>query len=568
MTAIYYDIMFSISLILTTVYAMLWHKHFDIHISLLFIFIPIANAGYVLTEYADTAEAAGTASKIVYLGGCFLMLFSMLAVLSLCHVEMPRIVRGLLIGITTVVYLSVMTIGYSALFYRTFTMEIVHGEKIFHKEYGIMHSVCFVMVMLYFLISFTAAVYSWFKKRDVSNRTIALVFLLESIAIIGYLVRNFFSFELMPLVYTSAQVIYLIIIRRLLLYDVVDSAIDSIVDAGSTGFISFDMQLRYLGSNETARRILPDLETLTVDKPLKDDCETCGRVRGWLNAFQDDNKSNAAHLERDGKSYQVTVNALVEGERRRGYQLLLTDDTDNQKLIRMIQGYNDDLAKEVAEKTAHIVKMHDKLILSMAAMVESRDNSTGGHIRRTSEGVRMLIEAMQQAGDPRLNEEFCRDIIKAAPMHDLGKIAVDDAVLRKPGRFTDEEFEKMKIHASEGARIVREILTETGDHSFRIVAENVAHYHHERWDGTGYPEKRRGEDIPLEARIMAIADVYDALVSKRVYKDSMSFEKANAIIMEGMGTQFDPGLEQYYVAARPKLEEYYSIQNETIRTQS
>ena len=99
MTAIYYDIMFSISLILTTVYAMLWHKHFDIHISLLFIFIPIANAGYVLTEYADTAEAAGTASKIVYLGGCFLMLFSMLAVLSLCHVEMPRIVRGLLIGI-------------------------------------------------------------------------------------------------------------------------------------------------------------------------------------------------------------------------------------------------------------------------------------------------------------------------------------------------------------------------------------------------------------------------------------------------------------------------------------
>ena len=130
-------------------------------------------------------------------------------------------------------------------------------------------------------------------------------------------------------------------------------------------------------------------------------------------------------------------------------------------------------------------------------------------------------------------------MIKAAPMHDLGKIAVDDAILRKPGRFTPEEFEKMKAHAAEGARIVHEILKGTDDEDFQRIAENVAHYHHERWDGSGYPDGLKGEEIPLEARIMAIADVYDALVSKRVYKESMSFEKADAIIMEGMGTQFD-----------------------------
>ena len=149
-------------------------------------------------------------------------------------------------------------------------------------------------------------------------------------------------------------------------------------------------------------------------------------------------------------------------------------------------------------------------------------------------------------------------LIKAAPMHDLGKIAVDDEILRKPGRFTPEEFEKMKAHAAEGARIVHEILKGTDDVVFHHLAENVAHYHHERWDGSGYPRHLKGTEIPPEARIMAVADVYDALVSKRVYKDKMSFEQANSIILEGMGSQFDPALKEAYLAARPALEAYYS----------
>jgi putative two-component system response regulator len=205
--------------------------------------------------------------------------------------------------------------------------------------------------------------------------------------------------------------------------------------------------------------------------------------------------------------------------------------------------------------------MHNNMILAMATMVESRDNSTGGHIKRTSKVVNILISEIQKDKSKDrlvLSAEFCHNIIKAAPMHDLGKIAVDDAILRKPGRFTDEEFEKMKIHAAEGARIVHEILEGTDDKRFHILAENVAHYHHERWDGSGYPEGLKGEEIPLEARIMAVADVYDALVSKRVYKDAMDFEKADSIMMESFGMHFDKQLEKYYVAARPKLEAYYS----------
>ena len=193
----------------------------------------------------------------------------------------------------------------------------------------------------------------------------------------------------------------------------------------------------------------------------------------------------------------------------------------------------------------------------MATMVESRDNSTGGHIRRTSEVMRMLTEEIKKDNVLNLSGGMIRNLIKAAPMHDLGKIAVDDQILRFEGRYEPWQFEKMKAHAKEGARIVRSILEGTDDEAFRQVAENMAHYHHERWDGSGYPEGLKGEAIPIEARIMAIADVYDALVSKRVYKDSMPFDKADSIIMSGMGTQFDPSLERYYVAARPHLEAYY-----------
>ena len=201
--------------------------------------------------------------------------------------------------------------------------------------------------------------------------------------------------------------------------------------------------------------------------------------------------------------------------------------------------------------------VQNQLVFGMATMVEGRDNSTGGHIKRTSKVVELIVNEMAKDPTTNLDNRFVKSIIKAAPMHDLGKITVDDIVLRKPGKFTPEEYEIMKRHSKEGARIVKEVLGDVSDEYFQNIAINVAHYHHERWDGKGYPLGLQGEIIPLEARIMAVADVYDALVSKRVYKDEFSFEQANQIILENMGKQFDPGLEKYYLAAKDKIEKFY-----------
>ena len=203
------------------------------------------------------------------------------------------------------------------------------------------------------------------------------------------------------------------------------------------------------------------------------------------------------------------------------------------------------------------VALQDKLVLGMATMVEGRDNSTGGHIKRTSDIVRFLVEEMIKDPAVSINSTFFQSLIKSAPMHDLGKITIDDVILRKPGKFTPEEYQIMKTHSSEGATILAQILKDVTDKNFEAVAINVAHYHHERWDGKGYPQGLKGEDIPLEARIMAVADVYDALVSKRVYKDEFSFDEAYHIIVDNMGKQFDPGLEKYFDRARDKIENYY-----------
>ena len=195
-----------------------------------------------------------------------------------------------------------------------------------------------------------------------------------------------------------------------------------------------------------------------------------------------------------------------------------------------------------------IEKIQNNLITTLATAVEERDQCTGGHIVRTEEYVSKLVEKIRKkekyAKLPRL---YFRNVVMAAPMHDLGKIKIPDNILNKPGKLTTEEYEIMKKHSEYGAQVIQSSMRNVDDDSYIDVAINIAKYHHERYDGTGYPEQLKGEDIPLEARIMALADVYDALISKRPYKEAFSKEKALEIIKDGTGTQFDPELAPIFI---------------------
>ncbi len=567
MIQLFYDSLFVISLLCAAVYIFMWHKHFDVNFTMIYTLVMVSCLGYVFYCRAVTQEESVLALKVIYIGGVFLQLFMLFCIFNLCGIMIKRRIRELLFGICVLMYASVLTIGYNGLFYRSAVFDIMNNVPVLLREYGPMHTVFNVVVCVFFLTGIGAIVYAWFRNKSVPRTVISLLVIPEIVCLVSFFgaKRLFHSVDLIPIAYVLADFIYLLIAYRVNLYDVSDTVIDSMMQQDTVGYMSFDFKFRYLGSDETAKQLIPELRDVGVDevfgyRPAE------RKIRHFLNGFEKNPEDNTyvytvhdpeGDQEKD-RIYEVKVNYLFDGNRKRGYIVTFTDDTANKKYIRLLDSYNEKLKEEVEEKTAHIEEMHDNLIMSLAMMVESRDNSTGGHIKRTSEGVRVLVDEITKEGILPLSKEFCKDVIKAAPMHDLGKIAVDDAILRKPGRFTPEEFEKMKQHAAEGARVIHEILLHTDDNSFKKVAENVAHYHHERWDGSGYPEQLSGEEIPIEARIMAIADVYDALVSKRVYKDAYGFEKADSIIMEGMGTQFDPGLRTVYEHARPRLEEYYS----------
>jgi len=207
-----------------------------------------------------------------------------------------------------------------------------------------------------------------------------------------------------------------------------------------------------------------------------------------------------------------------------------------------------DHTAKLEQKTYSLQRLKNSMVSVMAEMLESRDKTTGGHIERTSEYLRLLINAMIER---KIYENEVRDwdidlAVSSARLHDVGKIAVSDLILNKPENLTKEEFETMKIHAAEGERIIDRIIIQAGDEDFLHFAKLFASYHHERWDGTGYPHGLKGEEIPLQGRIMAIVDVYDALSSERPYKPALNNGQVVDIIMDGKGKQFDPKITDVF----------------------
>jgi putative two-component system response regulator len=303
----------------------------------------------------------------------------------------------------------------------------------------------------------------------------------------------------------------------------------------------------------------PDLILLDIMMPDIDGYEVCRRLK-------------AEPRTRDIPVIFLTARSEVEDETR-GLELgaadYITKPISPAIVLARVQAHltlkaNADflrdrsayLEQEVAKRTLEVQAIQDVTIMAMASLAETRDNETGAHIRRTQLYVRRLAEALRE--HPRFSAfltDRCIELLhKSAPLHDIGKVGIPDDILLKPGKLTAEEFAVMKTHTTLGRMAIENAERRLGMQvDFLTLAKQIAYSHQEKWDGSGYPEGLSGDAIPIAARLMALADVYDALISKRVYKPAFSHEESCRIVVEGRGQHFDPDIVDAFVSIADKF---------------
>lgn len=274
----------------------------------------------------------------------------------------------------------------------------------------------------------------------------------------------------------------------------------------------------------------------------------------WLAKYHIILPINTMALTAGSSSYETEESRKAAVTDMRGLDIRTGDEIEN--LYQSVAQTTEDMvaAIEHAEHQKQIIrKLQDGLIIVLADMVESRDTCTGQHVRKTAAYTDIIMHELKREGlyADQLTDEFMSDVVSSAPLHDIGKIKVSDLILNKTGRLTDEEFSVMKSHTTAGAEVIEHAMRMVSEENSPYLreADNLALYHHEKWDGSGYPTGIKGEQIPLSARIMAVADVFDALVSKRSYKDGLSYDDAMAIIQSGAGTHFDPVIVKAFAQA-------------------
>ncbi|MCQ2590427.1 MAG: HD domain-containing protein [Treponema sp.] len=542
--------------------------------NVMMIIMILSNVGYLFFSLSTNVQEALLANKIVYIGGCYLPILYFFTVCEVCHFKLNKAVKIPLIIIQTVILYFVFTSGFNHLYYISSEFIIYNDYVQLVKEYGPTHFLYPVTLYSYILAALVISIIAMVKNKTVNRKELGAMIVSIILAGLWYILQRVldFKFDTMPFSYIILMTGTIIPLYHSNLYTANENKNVVAEQISKVGFITFNKKLQYMGCNEKAAEILPELKKCRVGSVISEagpelkeiiesvdiyDKRLAEEKAKYSNSNQHKHirlmslKLNENYYEIEIHTVNNFANAVV------GFTIEFKDVTEHYRVVELTSKYNETLTKEVNEKTNKIRTIQEKTILGMAQMVESRDMSTGGHIKRTSDVVRIFSHKLLNA-NMGFTQEFLDLVIRSAPMHDLGKIGVDDAILRKAGKFNDEEYKQMKNHAEIGGKMVNDILTEVEEDNFVTIAQNVAHYHHEKVDGHGYPHGLKKDQIPVEARIMALADVFDALVSKRCYKSAFSYDDAFRIIEESAGSHFDEDLARIFLTCRPELEYYYN----------
>lgn len=309
----------------------------------------------------------------------------------------------------------------------------------------------------------------------------------------------------------------------------------------------------------------PDVVLLDFAMPGMDGIEVCSRLKKSpqtanseviMVTGSSEHKVHVRSLEAgaDDFLHKPIESAILRARVRRSIRTKRLLDA-NFAYQQELKAYNEQLEARIHERTQQVVRTQHVTVFALAKLSESRDNETGVHLERMSRYTLAVAREMSRSDKYRaiMTQEFLDMLFFSSPLHDIGKVGIPDAILLKPGKLTRDEFEIMKLHTVIGGRTLDAANDEAETDTFLEMGRDIAYAHHEKWDGNGYPNGLRGLDIPLPARVTALGDVYDALTSRRPYKEPFSHEKAKAIIVEGKGSHFDPDVVDAFLAVEDEF---------------
>lgn len=538
----YYMIAAILSLINLIVLIIIFEtKKTNYYCMILMILMALANGGYFSISIAESVQEAILANKICYLGGCFVPAVTLFLTCEICNYKVSKWLRAFLYSYSFIVYAMVLSVGFSDIYYvDTFTKKYGNTTVLKHT-YGIGHSFFYVILYGYVAIQLMLLIYSVVKKRAVSRVSIWLLLIMEtvniSLFIVGRMVNS--TIEIIPIAYVIDGWFMLYMYWRTQIYSMEENIAGALRKQDTFGYIMFDNHMNYLGSNSIAAGIFPGIVECVVDRPIPQNPEL-QVLWEWIEKYSVCEDAQFSY-EMSDRHYDCRIEKIWYGKRLRGFTLELREDTDKWKYMHLLSEHNselerfqEELERKVKEQTEEIFTQQKKTrelfiqtITALSEAVDAKDRYTSGHSKRVADYSRMIAARLGKS------KEEQDEIYRAGLLHDVGKIRVPAEIINKPGKLTDEEYNVIKIHAVTGYHILRGI---SSDSDIAVGAK----YHHERFDGRGYPNGLAGDKIPEVARILGVADAYDAMASNRSYRNALPQEVVRSEIVKGRGTQFDP----------------------------
>ncbi len=505
------------------------------------LLMTIANCGYISLAVSSNETEALLANKLCYLGGCFVPMFTLFLVCALCNYKMKKWLKCVLCAYSFFVYGLVLSTGFSSVYYVDIELVEFMGVTAFSFVSGPGRIFFNIILYGYIIAQCGLLIYGLVKKHSVSKKSLWLLVGMEVISIVSFFVVRAISpfFEIMPFLYVVDGFVCLYLYFKGGGYNVEDNLLSAFLKQDKYAYVMVDNRIRYLGCTDIAMRIFPDLKDCIVDKKLNYN-GTLQLLEDWIEKYKTRLDENFGY-EKQGSHYECKVKRIWHNDKAFGYILEMCEDTDRWKYVQLMESYNVELEgirlelskqvenqmSELRQKQETINDLFIQTVTALSEAVDAKDRYTSGHSLRVAQYAKMIAAKLGKT------EEEQEEIFRAGLLHDVGKIRISEEIINKPGKLTEEEYNIIKIHTVTGRHILRGIK---GNDLMAIAAK----YHHERYDGKGYPNGIKGTNIPEVARIIGVADAYDAMSSNRSYRAALPQSVVRWELEKGKGTQFDP----------------------------